>query len=201
MSPPLSQSVEGICGRSGCRRPSYRRCEKKMCKQCCIAENGCSAPGHNFTRLSDRQKVKLQARPSVPSPSFHQTIPQPLSSSTTPPYTFELSLGPPSFDFPTNLGNTAAVNFPKTQTQHEQEESSRPSQLAAEHEEDRGSGRNRSISWVAVHHAQPWTHRFVLHLPFHTYHLDYTAARPARNSQANASCEDCRPNGLASPTI
>ncbi|PPQ83678.1 hypothetical protein CVT26_006237 [Gymnopilus dilepis] len=80
--PPSIPVTQGICARMGCSKPSHSSCRQaagKMCKPCCIMNNGCSAPGHQFHCLSARGQEKLKAH-QVPPP------PPPLAQPDLPAY-------------------------------------------------------------------------------------------------------------------
>lgn len=63
-----------------------------MCRQCCIALSGCSAPGHQFRKLSVKQQQKIN--PVVNSDRWYMPLaasPSTLSPSTPSPSTRALA--------------------------------------------------------------------------------------------------------------
>jgi len=91
----LNRTVD--CSKPGCKRRGCLQCLRRMCKQCCIAQSGCSLRAHNFQQLSARQRSKLpeptmafQADDFPLDPSLRHATP--LRSPVLPPST------PPPFD-------------------------------------------------------------------------------------------------------
>ncbi|KAF8972916.1 hypothetical protein BDZ97DRAFT_1778362 [Flammula alnicola] len=69
LSPPpatqgsLTQPRTIDCSKPGCMRRGCIQCLRRMCKQCCIAQSGCSLRAHTFEQLSARQRSKLPELP------------------------------------------------------------------------------------------------------------------------------------------
>ena len=97
---PLTTSVDQLVedGRChGCpgttRRQAHRECMQRMCKQCCIAREGCTAPKHQPQHLSLRQRQKKRLCPlpasAPPLQDFtsmqHNLQPMPLQMQMLPP--------------------------------------------------------------------------------------------------------------------
>ena len=67
--PAASQPTqEGRCPGCPTRRPVHRDCQRRMCKQCCISQGGCTAPKHQPQHLSLRQQQKQRSRLPLPAP-------------------------------------------------------------------------------------------------------------------------------------
>ncbi|KAF8903512.1 hypothetical protein CPB84DRAFT_1845804 [Gymnopilus junonius] len=78
--PPV-QELQDHCAAAHCSKARHRECKQNagwMCKKCCIKRSGCSAPGHQYHRLTTKQQERLKDHhpsPTPAAPAPHLTLP------------------------------------------------------------------------------------------------------------------------------